>query len=366
MRRGFAICTIGVYVSGVAACTGFSSSGPSVGSGGSASEDAGGAGGQGGSAGHVEAGDAGDSRDEPDASSGDSAEPIDAPLAECPTFEAPVQAGTISSDQLDEISGLVVSRSNPRVLWMHNDSGDAARFFAVRDDGADLGAYVLDGVLAEDWEDLAIGPGPEAGATYLYVGDIGDNPDNSVRRPHVVVYRVPEPAVDANQAPGSHRLLGAEALQLAYPSGDGPHNAETLLSDPISGDLFIVTKAAEDTGGVGESRVYRAAAPLSARDMNALTLVTTLRFGEAPLAGGVSATGGDVAVDGSVLIRTYSSAFIWHRNAGTSLADALSAPPCNVPLAAEPQGEAIAFAGESGYFSVSEGPGQPLYFAAKQ
>ena len=52
--------------------------------------------------------------------------------------------------------------------------------------------YALDGATAIDWEDIAIGPGPQAETPYLYVGDIGDNAE---RRPNIVVYRVAEPKV---------------------------------------------------------------------------------------------------------------------------------------------------------------------------
>ncbi|RYG42513.1 hypothetical protein EON79_18735, partial [bacterium] len=36
---------------------------------------------------------------------------------------------------IDEGSGIVASRRYPGVFWTHNDSGDAARFFAIKADG---------------------------------------------------------------------------------------------------------------------------------------------------------------------------------------------------------------------------------------
>ena len=52
---------------------------------------------------------------------------------QCPTFHPGTQVGTVAHGSLDEISGLVVSRQNAGVLWVHNDSGDSARVFAMND-----------------------------------------------------------------------------------------------------------------------------------------------------------------------------------------------------------------------------------------
>ena len=41
------------------------------------------------------------------------------------------RGSALASAELDEVSGVVESRSRRGVLWMHNDSGDAARLFAV-------------------------------------------------------------------------------------------------------------------------------------------------------------------------------------------------------------------------------------------
>jgi hypothetical protein len=41
------------------------------------------------------------------------------------------QAGSITAPTIDEASGLAVSRLNDNILWVHNDSGDTARIFAI-------------------------------------------------------------------------------------------------------------------------------------------------------------------------------------------------------------------------------------------
>ena len=47
--------------------------------------------------------------------------------------------------------------------------------------------------LGFDWEDIAVGPGPEPGVSYVYIGDIGDN----LRlRSTISLLRFPEPDLD--------------------------------------------------------------------------------------------------------------------------------------------------------------------------
>jgi hypothetical protein len=105
------------------------------------------------------------------------------------TIGPPTLVGTLTSSTLDEVSGIVDSRANPNTFWVHNDSGDTARFFAINHQGALLGTFPLSGAPLGDWEDIAIAPKP-SGGNYLYLGDIGDNNSN---RPYIIVYRTDEP-----------------------------------------------------------------------------------------------------------------------------------------------------------------------------
>lgn len=265
----------------------------------------------------------------------------------CPTFADGASIGQLANSQITEASGLVMSRKQSDVFWLHNDSGDSARMFAMKSDGTDLGVFRLTGSNATDWEDIALGPGPVSGTDYLYLADIGDN---GAQRSFVTVYRVAEPAVGG----GGQDVSGAEALEFEYP--DGAHNAETLLSDPLTGDLIIVTK------GLVSSGIYRAPAPQTVGR-------STLTYeGDASGVMTQLVTGGDISPDGRyVALRTYGAVKLYLRGAGMSVAEALKAPACEVPQASESQGEALAFAGDgSAYFTVSEGSAQPIWRFAKQ
>ena len=100
--------------------------------------------------------------------------------------------GRLAAPEATEISGLVASPTQPGVLWAHNDSGDRARIFALRNDGSLIASLDVPGAEATDWEDIAVGPGDD-----LLLGDIGDN--QSVRK-DIDIYRVPEPRLGRRAA----------------------------------------------------------------------------------------------------------------------------------------------------------------------
>jgi hypothetical protein len=155
------------------------------------------------------------------------------------------------------------------------------------------------------------------------------------------------------------RLTSVETLHFVYP--DHPHDAEALFVDPLSGDLFIVSKE-----GDGESRVFRAQAPLDATAPRTLEVVASLDFGRGLLEGNPMVTAADISPDGGrILIRTYSKLFEWRRGRGQSVGAALRGIPRSVPVPHEEQGEAVAFSRkQDGYFTASEKARQPLYFCA--
>ena len=168
---------------------------------------------------------------------------------ECGRFEL---VGGFADPQISECSGLVASRLNPGVLWVHNDSGDSARLYAVSEDGTLLGIYTIEGAQAVDWEDMAWGPCTPYGAVdCLFVGDIGDNAE---QRETIQVYRVEEPSVPLDGPFVFEILEPAERFDCQYP--DGPHDAETLVVDPDEGIPYIVTKEQP-----GNTAVYRFPAP---------------------------------------------------------------------------------------------------------
>src|SRR5213083_190144 len=53
----------------------------------------------------------------------------------------PKVVGTITSKDIEESSGVAVSRCQANVLWTHNDSGDDAYIYAINTAGDSLGTW---------------------------------------------------------------------------------------------------------------------------------------------------------------------------------------------------------------------------------
>jgi hypothetical protein len=267
--------------------------------------------------------------------------------ADCPKFLAGKKAGTIQSGLITEASGLAASRKNLGVLWTHNDDR-AACVYAMTAEGKHLGVYNLEGAKNRDWEDIAIGPGPQAGVDYLYVGEIGDN--NSKHK-SIKVYRVPEPNVNANQKPAVVTVGDVATIELVYP--DGPRDAETLMVDPLTKDIYIVSKE-------GTSKVYRAAYPQNTSGKTTLEQVAKLKWG--------MATAGDISPDGNeIIVRGYLGASIWERPKDGPMWKAFENGECSIPIIPEKQGEAICFdANGMGYYTTSEHRNQPIYYFRRE
>jgi len=274
--------------------------------------------------------------------------------AQCPQFEPGLQVGTVVHNSLDEVSGIAASRQNSDVFWVHNDMGGSARVFAMNRQGTHLGIYNLSGAINYDWEDIAIGPGPVDGVDYLYVGDIGDNYDSRI---YIRVFRVAEPTVDSQQSPIETTLTGVDTITLEYP--DSARNAEALIVDPVTKDIYIISK--EDTVG-SFSRVYRAPYPQSTTATITMEYKCELPWNKA--------AGSDISVDGDMIIvktgePNNNRASIWLRSAGTNLWDAFLGTECTVPFLSELKGEAVCFDGDGwGYYTTSEVVHQPIYYFA--
>ena len=247
---------------------------------------------------------------------------------------------------------MVASRHNPGVLWVHNDRA-RGQIYAIGINGALLATWDV-GKTVDDVEDIAIGPGPAPELDYLYVGDIGDN---AAVRESIRVIRAAEPSVYRYQAakPTTPNFPLVEKITLVYP--DGSHNAEELMVDPWTGDLFIATKES------GITRLYRATqAQLIDGATVTLEFILELEFHI------VSA--GDISPDGrEIVLRQEEFAELWTRAPGQTVAQALGGTPTYIPVIGtpvEPNGEAITFASDGlGYYTISEGVQPVVYYFAR-
>lgn len=258
-------------------------------------------------------------------------------IAQEPLFGQPEVRGLITFDEINEASGIAASKINIGVLWTHNDSGDSARIFAMNIHGEHLGVYRIEGVTNRDWEDIEVGPGPDENKNYIYIAETGDN---FAQYETKFIYRVPEPDVDSNQAPVYATLKNCDVITFKYP--DGPRDAETILVDPLTKDIYIVSKREKNV------RVYLARYPQSLKDTIIIKYMLTLPF--------TMIVGGDISYNGEeILLKTYDKVYYWKRKPEESVAQTLKDKYYNLPYIHEPQGEAIGWSyNANGYYTVSE------------
>ena len=219
-----------------------------------------------------------------------------------PEFGNRIDLGLIESLDLVEASGIVESRKNAHVLWSHNDRNHENRLFAMSTQGKHLGVYRIEGADNRDWEDIAIGPGPIEGMDYIYIGDIGDNYSEYDLK---YIYRIPEPKVDFNQEPIEKTVYNVETITFQYP--DGNRDSETLMLDPLTKDIYVVSKREFE-----DIRVYRARYPQSTTEVLTLEHVITLNLWQI--------VGGDISPSGlEILMKTYTAMYYWSRKPGQNL-----------------------------------------------
>jgi hypothetical protein len=241
----------------------------------------------------------------------------------------------IQNTRLDEISGIAASRHFKDALWAHNDSGDKSRIFLLSTAGKLIRQFGFKQLKFRDVEDMAIGTGPKEGVNYLYLADMGDNQAVFDTK---FIYRLPEPTRWQEEIPNFDKQV--ETISFQFP--DGKRDAETLLHDPLTKDLYIVSKREKQVG------VYRLAYPQSTQKINIAEKVAVLPFN--------NAVAGDISPDGrEILIKNYNNIFYWKRKGNESIASALKRPMKRLPYLYEPQGEAICWSADaSGYFTLSE------------
>ncbi|GAB2688772.1 hypothetical protein GCM10027037_09170 [Mucilaginibacter koreensis] len=264
----------------------------------------------------------------------------------------PPISGKLDNAEMNEVSDMVASSVYPNTFYVHNDSGDSSRFFSINAQGHLKTTYHFQGTAGgalgvQDCEEMAVGPGPEAGKSYLYMGDIGDNGAN---RRFITVYRFDESELYAK---GTYSTVNTVPVHLVYP--DRPHDAEAMMVDPVEKLLYIVTKR---TGNV---TVYTAPLDFKANDTLKLIPRCQLHFkGLQPLKWIVA---GDIAKDGSqILLKSYVKVYYWKRNGKEPVWQAMMRKAQELPYEQEKQGEAIGFAPDGkSYYTTSEGLNAPIY-----
>lgn len=275
-------------------------------------------------------------------------------------YQKPQIVGQIKSNEITESSGIAASRCNQNVLWTHNDSGDGAFIFALNEKGGKLGTWKISGAKNKDWEDIAAFQDKQTGKCFLYIGDIGNN---ERLRSEMTIYRVVEPQISDENKNSSEKnpneTENAEAIKFEY--SDMRHDAETLMVNPNTGDIYILTKRLS-----GASGVYKLAANYSLEKTNTLEKISDFSIPAVPNG---FLTGGDISPDGKrVIICDYFSAYeiVLPENA-KDFDEIWKQKPAIVELGEREQGEAIGYSTDGKtIFATSERKNSPLISAERK
>ncbi|GAM21969.1 hypothetical protein SAMD00019534_051440 [Acytostelium subglobosum LB1] len=257
-----------------------------------------------------------------------------------------VVVGNVAAPGLIEPSGIATSRLNPGVAYIHNE--DTTALIAISTStGATLGSFTVSNMTPLDWEDIACGPCP-AGKC-IYAGDTGSSP--TPKRTSYAVYRMTEPNIAGGLTSGT---LAAEQFPYVYP-GAATYDCESLAVHPVTGDIYVMTKAF--TAGI--SRVFKFPNPLPAPGtMSTLTLVATIQLPMTSDYTDSQVTAAAIHPCGNrVLFRTYHRVYEFRAAAGAAFETAFSAAPVTLTDTVETQGESIDYdpTGNS-YYTMSEVP----------
>lgn len=218
--------------------------------------------------------------------------------------------GKVSHPELKEISGLAKS-SDGTFYWVHNDSGDGARLFAIDAEGNVIGpswmnldehdwpGHPIDNAWHYDWESIAVHNGD------VYIADVGNN--GNARR-DLGIYRLAEPnprTVTKARAQGYIEVVYPD--QAKFPAEQWHFDCEAIFVD--DGFVHLITKHRE----AGRIDVLEAGAKL-------YRVRARLFAGDAELVGSydgiTSATGADLSPDGNTLaVSSYTALWLFDRPA---------------------------------------------------
>ena len=259
-----------------------------------------------------------------------------------PTQCQKTNRSSLQFGDLPEISGVAFS-SDKNTIYGHNDSGDGAKFVLFDLEGQKKGQVNVNSANAVDWEDMDVGPCLDSpNDSCVYIADIGNN---SGKRGQLSIYIMPEPL------PGMSSV-DAKRIDFSYPGNRG-YDAEAFVVSK-KGEMFVIRKT-----GDNNNTLYRIPAESNS---NVAEEICTFKD-----MGSEKVTAADINnSDKRLIVRTYEKIYEYE-------ADSISSPDICAQKArepiphAEPQGEAIAYYGQTYDFitlSEKKSDTQSLYYFA--
>jgi hypothetical protein len=249
-------------------------------------------------------------------------------------------------------------------------------------DNTARGEFTLVGASMTDKEDIA--SATVGGQPYIYVADFGDNGN---ARATFLIHRIKEPVIGAANV-NLAVTTDYETITCQYPAPPTHKDAETLIVDPSTGDIYVILKR------VTPAPVYKLAHAAWGGYVGTqtLTLAGTITNTPNPKTWGGddqnSATvagnggyfvGGDINTDGTLIVlKSYTTMYMWERTPATqTIIQALQTTPTVIeqyggglmgspfsgptmagaggfPPLMEPQGESVCFDTYGNLYTASE------------
>lgn len=254
----------------------------------------------------------------------------------------------INDPEINESSGLAISRNHPRCLWVHNDSGAEPVLYLVGYDGETKAVVNVTGAKAVDWEDMC--SFEINGQSWILIADIGDNLEKRSRKKRVCqLYLMKEPKVP--RANGLPTISWPVASTISFEYEDGSHNCESVAVDTSEQEILLLTKTAPHKCGL-----YSLPLIFDETEQN----LTAKRIAS-PFV--LYATGMDVSPDNSTLaICTMLNGVTVKRTPNQSWKEACNGTATSFMLPPRRQGETVCFEADSKHLLLnSEMHAQPLY-----
>ncbi len=247
----------------------------------------------------------------------------------------------VSYQGLREVSGANESLKNKDHFWALSDSGSGNYIYLVNQKGEIIVRASIDGVLNKDWEAMAI----DTKRGHIYIGEIGHSTYASSTK---TIYRINEPTVDITQRNVDISISGAISMKYTY--SEGVRDAETLMYDPISDELVVITKS------YPTSYVYQF--PFE-ENTNPISIIGNgMQFSSFPLSSDyLGPTAGDISQNGEyIIVKTYIDLLYWRRNTNDkNIWRCLKSGVQSIKYRLEPQGEAVWWDAEGiNFYTLSE------------
>jgi hypothetical protein len=261
------------------------------------------------------------------------ANPIN-PSSSIPEYDSNPITISIPSNTVNEASGICDSRSMAGNVWVQEDGSNPNVLHLFSHQGNYVGKTQLP-FPNRDWEDITIGKGPQEGRNYIYLADIGDN--LAAYNNEYYIYRFLEP-----------QSLNEKIQQydrIAFRYSDGSRDAEAILLDPATKDIYIVTKREFNV------RLYHLPYPQSTTEFQTANFIQNIGY-QVITSGGISSDGKEI------VLRNYSNMYYWYRKDNESIIQALARSRDKVlPFVKEIQEEGFCFDKDNkGIFSIGERP----------